>query len=178
MNAQIKGPCFRVGDGVSSLQIIAQARWPEPRLGDWLFEKLIPGAENKAGAYRETGCSIVVAGENFGCGGKSNDYAVLALRDAGVELVIAESFNRIFYRLAIDLGLPVVICPNILSFCTAGDTVECDLFKGTVKRTSDGALQDTTPLSALALDILCAGSLTDYYQTMRNQPERLFQSKK
>jgi len=177
MNAQIKGRCFKVGDEVTANQIISQARWPEARLGDWLFENLVSGAGDKAGAFRTMGCNIVVAGGNFGCGGKSNDYAVLALKDAGVDLVIAQSFNRIFYRLAIDLGLPVVLCPNIPSFCSAGDTLECDLLMGTVKKPSNGSLLYTMPLSALALDILSAGSLIDYYKAMCDKPELLFISK-
>ena len=182
MNVQIKGRCFQVGDGVTAYQIISQARWnaagsDETKLGDWLFEKLEAGAENKAGAFRAMGYNIVVAGGNFGCGGKSNDYPVLALKGAGVGLVIARSFNRIFYRNAINLGLPVALCPNILSLCSTGDTLECDLGMGTVKNSSNGLSLDTTPLSALALDILGAGSLLDYYIAMRDKPELLFVSK-
>lgn len=177
MKAQIRGTCFKTGSGVTALQIISQPRWSEKRPGDWLFEDLLPDVTGRAGAFRALGCSIVAAGENFGCGGKSNDYGVLALKDAGVELVIAQSFNRIFYRLAIDLGLPVVICPNILSFCEDGEELEYDLFLGTVKKSSGGPALDTIPLSQLALDILSAGGLTDYYKSVCKSPELLFHSK-
>ena len=182
MNAQIKGKCFQVGKGITAYRIIPQVRWKEAgadeaKLGDWLFEKEAPGAEDKAGAFRGMGYNIVVAGGNFGCGGKSNDHPVLALKGAGVELVIAESFNRIFFRNAINLGLPVTLCPGVLSLCSSGDTLECDLGEGTVKNLSNGSSLDTKPLSALAMDILGAGSLLDYYKAMRDKPELLFVSK-
>lgn len=182
MSVLIKGKCFQVGDGVTAYQIIAQSRWSPvgsdlTRLGDWLFENLESVASSEDGAFRSMGYNIVAAGENFGCGGKSNDYPVAALKDAGVELVIARSFNRIFYRNAINLGLPVVLCPNILSLCAAGDTLECDLSRGTVNNSSKGVSLDTTPLSTLALEILGAGGLIDYYIARRSKPESLFISK-
>lgn len=177
MKVQIKGRCYQVGDEVTANQIISQPRWSEACPGDWLFENLIPGAEKKAGAFRASGCSIVAAGRNFGCGGKSNDYTVLALKNADVELVIAEEFNRIFYRLAIDLGLTVVTCPGISSFCFAGDTLLCDLSEGTVTREEDGAQLKIKPPSALAFDILSAGGLLSYYKTMRDQGKTLFNNK-
>lgn len=177
MKTQIQGNCFKTGSGVTALQIIPQARWPEETPGDWLFEELLPGAASQAGAFRRLSCSIVAAGENFGCGGKSNDYSVLALKDAGVELVIAQSFNRIFYRLAIDLGLPVVVCPEILSLCGDGGALECDLLQGTVKAASGGPVLNTVPLSRLALDILSAGGLLEYYKSMHKCPDLLFHSK-
>ena len=177
MNDPIRGRCFRVGDGVTAYQIIARARWTEPHLGDWLFEDLEPDAPRPAGDFRQKGYSVILAGSNFGCGGKSNDYPVLTLKDAGVDLVIAASFNRIFYRNAINLGLPVVICPGILSLGDTGHEVMCDLAGGRVTDLATGASAATTPLSALALDILRAGDLLSYYKALAGSPERLFASK-
>jgi 3-isopropylmalate/(R)-2-methylmalate dehydratase small subunit len=181
MNSLIEGKCFRVDNGITAYQIISQARWTaagtdEAKLGDWVFETLAQGAAGKVGAFRAMGYKIVVAGSNFGCGGKSNDHPVLALKGAGVDLVIAESFSRIFFRNAINLGLPVTLCPGILSICATDDAVECDLLKGVVKDLSKDISLEAVPLSTLALDILGAGSLLGYFGEMRDTPERLFVS--
>lgn len=174
MNSQMKGMCFQVGDAVTAYQIIARPRWNEASLGDWLFEDLEPDSKYAAGDFRNKGYNIIVAGSNFGCGGKSNDYPVLTLKDAGIDLVIASSFNRIFYRNAINLGLPVVICPDILTSCATGDMLECNLGKGVVTNLTNDAIIHTTPLSSLALDILSAGSLLKYYEARASTPEKLF----
>jgi 3-isopropylmalate/(R)-2-methylmalate dehydratase small subunit len=183
MNSLIRGKCFRVENGITAYQIISQVRWTaagmdEAKLGDWAFEKLAQGAGDKAGAFRTMGYKIVAAGSNFGCGGKSNDHPVLALKGAGVDLIIAESFSRIFFRNAINLGLPVTLCPGISSLCATDDDIACDLQNGLVKNLSSGASLETVPLSTLALDILGAGSLLGYVCQMRDTPELLFASKK
>lgn len=183
MNSLIKGKCFRVGNGITAYQIVSQARWTsigtdEAKLGDWVFEKLVQGGEDNPGAFRAMGCNIVVAGANFGCGGKSNDHPVLALKGAGVDLIIAESFSRLFFRNAINLGLPVLPCRGILEFCSTGDIIVCEIANGVVKNLSNGKSLGTKPLSELALDILGAGSLLDYYRKMHNTPELLFASNK
>ncbi|MDR3280081.1 MAG: hypothetical protein LBT23_06185 [Synergistaceae bacterium] len=183
MNSLIGGKCFWVGNGITAYQIISQARWTaagtdETELGNWAFEKLAQGAADKIGAFRAMGYKIVVAGSNFGCGGKSNDHPVLALKGAGIGLIIAESFSRIFFRNAINLGLPVTLCPGISSLCSTDDAVECDLRNGLVKNISSGASLETVSLSTLALDILGAGSLLGYCSKMRGTPELLFASKR
>lgn len=182
MNAQIRGNCFQVGSQISAYQIVPQARWKaigadEEKLGDWLFEDQTPEAKDKCGAFRGWGYNIVVAGGNFGCGGKSNDHPVLALKGGGVELVIAESFNRIFFRNAINLGLSVMICPDISTLCATGDAIECDLSEGIVKNITNGKTLNATPLSPMAMDILSAGGLLNYYNSLRDRPELLFVSK-
>ncbi len=177
MRNVIEAPIFAVGDEVSSLQIIPQARWQEERLGDWVFETLLPDAAGTAGFFRRLNRLILVAGENFGCGGKSNDFAVLALKDAGVELVIAESFNRIFYRLAIDLGLIVVTCPGISAFVQKEEVLRYACETNLITRASDGACIQAEPLSELALNILSEGGLLEYYKARKDVPESLFISK-
>ncbi len=182
MNNLIEGTCFCVGNGITAYQIISQARWTacgtvEPELGKWVFEHLAPGAENVAGGFKSMTRSVVVAGYNFGGGGKSNDHPVLALKGAGVKLIVAESFSRIFFRNCINLGLPVVQCPGVTAAFQNGDTLYCDLRSGIVEnRTRENRLR-ATPLNSLALEILEADNLLAYYGVRMTHPEQLFLSR-
>lgn len=74
---------------------------------------------------------IIVAGKNFGCG-SSREHAVITLMSAKVGAVVAESFGRIFYRNAINLGLPLLVCPGITESVNEGDEVEVDFIEGII----------------------------------------------
>ena len=74
---------------------------------------------------------IIVAGRNFGCG-SSREHAPIAIKASGIKLVIADSFARIFYRNAIDIGLPIIECPEAAKAIEAGDEVEVDFASGII----------------------------------------------
>lgn len=97
--------------------------------------------------------AVIVAGKNFGCG-SSREQAPVALLEAGVRCVIAPSFARIFYRNAINVGLPLAECDVS---CQDGETVSADLGAGTV--TVSGTQYQIRPLSPRMLEILKAGGL-------------------
>lgn len=80
---------------------------------------------------------IIVAGENFGCG-SSREHAPIAIKASGVSLVIAKSFARIFYRNAINIGLPILEHPTLADECNKGDNIIFDLSTGIVKNTTTG----------------------------------------
>ncbi len=80
---------------------------------------------------------IIVAGKNFGCG-SSREHAPLVLRESGVSLVIAESFARIFYRNAINIGLAIIECPEASSQIQAGDELEVEYQQGIIKNVTQG----------------------------------------
>ena len=101
---------------------------------------------------------ILVAGKNFGCG-SSREQAPLALKYAGVKYVIAESFARIFYRNAINIGLPVVECKNISGKVVEGDMLNVNLKTGMVKNESRGINLSGTKLPSFILEILSDGGL-------------------
>jgi len=103
---------------------------------------------------------ILVAGKNFGCG-SSREQAPLALKYAGVKCVIADFFARIFYRNAINIGLPVVECEGISRKVEAGDTLSVDLKTGTVKNESKGITLSATQLPPFILEILSDGGLIE-----------------
>ena len=101
---------------------------------------------------------IVVAGRNFGCG-SSREHAPIALLNMGAAAVLADSFARIFFRNAINLGLPVVTCKGIHDHVQAGDEVTLDLDAGTVTVARTGEVLPCDQLGAQAQMILEAGGI-------------------
>ncbi|WP_319415148.1 3-isopropylmalate dehydratase small subunit [Marispirochaeta aestuarii] len=101
---------------------------------------------------------IVVAGTNFGCG-SSREHAAIALKHAGVAAVVAESFARIFYRNAINLALPLLVCKGISSWVESGDTLKIDLEQGTVTNSRTGKVLEGEKLSSYAMNILDKGGI-------------------
>lgn len=123
------------------------------KLGQHAMEGLDPNFTKKA----KDGV-ILVAGKNFGCG-SSREQAPLALKYAGVKCVLAESFARIFYRNAINIGLPVVECKNVSGKIVEGDMLNVDLKTGVVKNESKGINLSGTKLPSFILEILSDGGL-------------------
>ena len=104
---------------------------------------------------------ILVAGDNLGCG-SSREHAPLSMLGAGIPVVVARSFARIFYRNAINVGLPVLECPDMpKDFAKDGDTVAVDLEKGLVRNETTGREVKGIPLSNKAIEILDAGGLVN-----------------
>jgi methanogen homoaconitase small subunit len=106
-------------------------------------------------------CALPISGKNFGCG-SSREQAAIAIREAGVVAVVAPSFARIFFRNAINVGLPLIEC-NLP--CTEGIFVTFDLTEGWVE--ADGRKYTTRPLSPRMQEILAAGGLVNYWRTCR-----------
>ena len=104
---------------------------------------------------------IVVGGRNFGCG-SSREQAPLALKYAGVGAVVAESYARIFYRNAINIGLPALECPGVTGAVYAGDILEIDTTRGVIENTSTGIQLRFTPLPVFIGKILNEGGLVAY----------------
>lgn len=100
---------------------------------------------------------IIIAGTNFGCG-SSREHAAITLKAVGVGAIIAESFARIFYRNAINLGLPLFICPHISTLVKEGDLVNIDVFTGAISNTK-GVLAKAEPLSEYVVHILESGGI-------------------
>lgn len=104
---------------------------------------------------------ILVAGDNMGCG-SSREHAPLSMVGAGIPVVVARSFARIFYRNAINVGLPVLECPDMpKDFAKDGETVSVDLVKGVVRNETRGMETKGIPLSSKAIEILDAGGLVN-----------------
>jgi 3-isopropylmalate/(R)-2-methylmalate dehydratase small subunit len=101
---------------------------------------------------------ILVAGKNFGCG-SSREQAPAALKALGISVVIAESFARIFFRNAVSLGLPVVICDGISEKVKEGEFLEVNLEIGEIRNLNTGQIIKTKILSKQMVEILKAGGI-------------------
>ncbi len=104
---------------------------------------------------------FIVAAKNFGCG-SSREQAAAALKFAGAGAVIAASFARIFFRNAINLGLPAVVAPEASVACAAGDELEIDLAAGEIRNLTRDRLVQAAALDPRAVELLAAGGLVPY----------------
>jgi len=107
---------------------------------------------------------IIVAGENFGCG-SSREQAVTCLKAAGVAAIVAKSFARIYFRNAINLGLPIIQCAEAVDAIGAGDTAAIELAAGRLEHA--GRSYSFAPLPREVADILQAGGLVEYVRRKR-----------
>lgn len=114
---------------------------------------------------------IIVAGKNFGCG-SSREHAPLAIKGAGVACVIAESFARIFYRNAINIGLPILECYDAAAALKEGDLVEVDLAKGEIRELSSGRVFTAAPFPPFMQEIMASGGLINYVKERMKKGEQ------
>ncbi len=103
---------------------------------------------------------IIVADENFGCG-SSREHAPICIRAAGVDAVIAKSFARIFYRNSINIGLPIMECPEAVDAIEAGDIVSVDADAGVIVNESTGQSFQAQPFPPFIREIIEAGGLIE-----------------
>lgn len=101
---------------------------------------------------------IIVADENFGCG-SSREHAPIAIKAAGVDVVIAKSFARIFYRNSINIGLPIMECPEAVDAISAGDTVSVDFDTGVITDETTGKTFQAEPFPPFIQKIIADGGL-------------------
>jgi 3-isopropylmalate/(R)-2-methylmalate dehydratase small subunit len=104
---------------------------------------------------------IMVATTNFGCG-SSREHAPLAIKGSGISCVIAKSFARIFFRNAINIGLPLLECEAAPDNIQAGDVVEVDLSTGTIKNLNNGKTFTAKPYPDFMAGLISAGGLIEY----------------
>ena len=101
---------------------------------------------------------ILVAGDNFGCG-TSREHAPIAIKASGIDCVIANTFARIFYRNAINIGLPIMECPEASERIQAGDEVEVDFDSGVIRNLTRGEEYKAHPFPESIQKIIRAGGL-------------------
>jgi 3-isopropylmalate/(R)-2-methylmalate dehydratase small subunit len=107
---------------------------------------------------------IVVAKENFGCG-SSREHAPIALKGAGVSLVIAKSFARIFYRNSFNTGLPILVAPDAVDGIEGGDELAVDLATGEIADLTSGTTFQAQPLPPFMRELVDAGGLLPYLKS-------------
>ncbi|MGI5849707.1 MAG: 3-isopropylmalate dehydratase small subunit [Christensenellales bacterium] len=104
---------------------------------------------------------IIVAENNFGCG-SSREHAPIAIKAAGIHCVIANSFARIFFRNAINIGLPILECKEAVKNTDSGDELEVDLNSGTIRNVTKGLVFHAEPFPAFMRKIIDANGLIGY----------------
>ncbi|MEM2889810.1 MAG: 3-isopropylmalate dehydratase small subunit [Candidatus Hadarchaeum sp.] len=151
------------GNNISTDDIIA-GRYLVQRDPKQLAKHVMESVDPSFAAKVRTG-DVIVAGKNFGCG-SSREHAPMALKGAGIAAVVAESFARIFFRNAINQGLPVLISKQARRGFKTGDGIQVDINKGELLNTSTGKRFDAEPLPDFLMEILRAGGLLPYLKRM------------
>lgn len=150
-----KGKVWLFGDDVDT-DVILPGKYlvlTDPNeLAEHALEGLVTGFSSKVAKG-----DIIVAGKNFGCG-SSREHAPIALKYAGVGAVVARSFSRIFYRNAINIGLPAVVSPRARDVLKEGEIVDVDLENGRIER-KNGEMVEAERYPQFLLNILKDGGL-------------------
>jgi 3-isopropylmalate/(R)-2-methylmalate dehydratase small subunit len=151
---------FKFGDDVNTDAIIPAIYLVTTDVAE-LGAHAMEGSDQPDFVTRVAKGDVVVAGENFGCG-SSREHAPIALLGAGVSCVIAKSFARIFFRNAINIGLPLLDCPEAADAIAPGDEVEVHLATGTITDTTTGAVYHAQPMPDFMQAIFDAGGLVEF----------------
>lgn len=160
----MKGQAWKFGNNIDT-DLIIPARYLNTSDPDELAKYAMMDA-NPEWVDKMNRGDFIVAGENFGCG-SSREHAPIAIKAAGVSAVIAKSFARIFYRNAINIGLPILESPEAVREIHEGDIVEVDLAKGEIKNISTRSKYKAQPFPPFMQKIIKAGGLIKYLKKHR-----------
>ena len=154
-----QGTVFKYGDNVDT-DVIIPARYlnsSDPKeLATHCMEDIDKDFVKKVNAG-----DIIVANKNFGCG-SSREHAPIAIKAAGVSCVIAETFARIFYRNAINIGLPIIECPEAAKAISAGDEVKVDFDSGVITNVTTGENFQGQAFPEFMQKLIACGGLVNY----------------
>ena len=155
----ITGTVYKFGDNIDTDQIISAkylVTTDAQELAKHCMETADPDFPKKA----KPG-DILVAGKNFGCG-SSREHAPISIKGLGLGLVIAESFARIFFRNCVNIGMPILECPDAARDAKAGDQLEVDLDKGQIKNLTRKKTYQAQPFPEFMQQIIRAGGLMPF----------------
>ena len=168
IDARIEPELRRESDYLFTLQLRdylvqkAGLKMPESFLKRWLYTinegKFSMEDIDKDFVKKVKDGDIMVGGWNFGCG-SSREHAPVAIKAAGISVVIAKSFARIFYRNSINIGLPIMECPEAVDAIEAGDTVQVDFDTGVITDETNGKVFHAEPFPPFIQNIISAGGL-------------------
>ncbi|MCE5329940.1 3-isopropylmalate dehydratase small subunit [bacterium] len=155
----IKDKSIKYGNNVDT-DVIIPARYlntsSESELAAHCFEDLDKDFQQKS-----INRKIIIAGENFGCG-SSREHAPISIKSSGIKLIIAESFARIFFRNAINIGLPVIAHPEAAKNIKDGDDLEIDLDNGVIKDITTGKEFKTNPFPEFIQKLIKNGGYVNF----------------
>ncbi|MDE7311921.1 MAG: 3-isopropylmalate dehydratase small subunit [Eubacterium sp.] len=153
------GHVFKYGDNVDT-DVIIPARYLNSSDPKELAEHCMEDIDTEFVKNVKKG-DIIVADKNFGCG-SSREHAPLAIKAAGISCVIAETFARIFYRNAINIGLAIIECPEASKGIASGDEVEVDFDSGIIRNLTKGTQFQGQPFPEFMQKIIAAEGLVNY----------------
>ncbi len=156
---QAKGKVFKYGDNVDT-DVIIPARYLNTSDPAELAKYCMEDIDASFVKTVRPG-DIIVADKNFGSG-SSREHAPIAIKAAGISVVIARTFARIFYRNAINIGLPILECPEAVAGIEAGDTVEVDFSTGVIHNVTKSTTYQAQPFPAFMQELISAGGLINY----------------
>ncbi len=165
-----KGRAWVVGDDIDTDMIYHGSYLPltDPREMAKHALEYVPGMEDFTSKVQPG--DILVAGRNFGSG-SSREHAVITLQYNDVAAIVAESFSRIFYRNAVNLGFPILEVHGITKDVETGDELEVDANTGRIRNLTKGIEIQATPLSGLEKEIMTAGGLFSYLKKQMETTE-------
>ncbi len=155
----IEGRVFKYGDNVDT-DVIIPARYLNIIDREELTSHCMEDIDRDFIKQVKPG-DIMAAGKNFGCG-SSREHAPLVIKLSGISCIIAESFARIFYRNAVNIGLPILECPEAARDLADGDRVEVDLAVGRINNITKGRMYQAESFPEFMQDIMKAGGLINY----------------
>jgi len=163
---QVKGKSVKFGNNIDT-DVILPGKWLSLIDPKELAQHAMEGIDTTFTKKAEKGI-IIIGGKNFGCG-SSREQAPLALKYAGVQCVLAESFARIFFRNSINIGLPVIECKGISTAVKEGDEIAVDFEAGKIQNlTTKKALQGTK-LPSFIMEIFADGGLIENLRKRLNK---------
>lgn len=157
-----EGTVHKYGRDVNT-DVIIPARYLNTKDPDELASHCMEDIDAEFASRLKRG-DIIVAEENFGCG-SSREQAPVAIKAAGVSCVVAASFARIFYRNAINIGLPILVCPQAAREAESGELMRVDLGNGEVVNTTRGNTYQADRFPEFMQKIVSAGGLMNYVKS-------------
>ncbi len=157
----VKGNVFKYGDNVDT-DVIIPARHLNTSDEKFLASHCMEDIDTSFATSVVKG-DIMIGGWNFGCG-SSREHAPIAIKASGIDLIIAKSFARIFYRNSINIGLPILESEECVNEAEKGDVISADLSKGIIRNETKGKEYETTPFPEFIQEIINCGGLVGYAQ--------------
>lgn len=156
---ELKGKAIKYGDNIDT-DVIIPARYLNTSDPKELAAHCMEDIDRDFNSKHQAG-DIIVGGMNFGCG-SSREHAPIAIKEAGISCVIAKTFARIFYRNAINIGLPILECQEAAEDIAEGDSIRVDLDTGEIQNLTKGNAYSAVPFPEFMQKIIASGGLVAY----------------
>lgn len=170
MEKIIKGKAYVFGNNIDTDQIYPGQYVELTEMEDIRKYAMRGSKEPNLAKIFQSG-DLIVAGRNFGCG-SSREHAAMTLKGIGVGAILAESFGRIFFRNAINLGIPAITCQGISAIVHGGDFIQVNFISGKIENLTTGQIIKAEPLGEYMMNILQSGGIKPLVKAIQNEKKR------